>query len=90
MGVKVDGGEGYQVNLGGGADGDQGIARELFAAMKYADVQPALHRLFAGYSAERRAEESFLAFARRHSVDDLRALCAPPTALLLPTGTELA
>ena len=77
MGVKVEGGEGYQVNLGGGADGDQGIARELFAAMKYPEVQPTLHRLFAGYTAQRETDESFLQFARRHSIDDLRALCAP-------------
>ena len=77
MGVKVEGGEGYQVNLGGGADGDQGIARELFAAMKYPEVQPTLHRLFAGYAAQRDIDESFLQFARRHSIDDLRVLCAP-------------
>ncbi len=80
MGVKVDGEEGYQVNLGGGADGDQGIARELFPAMKYTDVKPALHRLFAHFDAAHRPDESFLEFARRHSVDDLRAMCAAELA----------
>ncbi len=78
MGVKVEGEEGYQVNLGGGADNDQGIARELFAAMKYSEVKPALHRLFAGFTTTREADESFLTFARRHSLEDLRALCAAP------------
>lgn len=77
MGVKVDGEEGYQVNLGGGADADQGIARELFAAMKYTDVQPMLHQLFRGFERTRGAEEDFLAFTRRHSLEELRSLCAP-------------
>ena len=77
MGVKVEGEEGYQVNLGGGADGEQGIARELFAAMKYTEVQPTLHRLFHSFEQTRAGEESFLSFTRRHSIDDLRALCGP-------------
>ena len=76
MGVKVDGGEGYQVNLGGGADTDQGIARELFPAMKYSEVKPALHSLLAGYERTRHVDESFLTFARRHSIDELRSLCS--------------
>jgi len=76
MGVKVGGEEGYQVNLGGGADNDQGLARELFPAMKYSDVKPALHSLFASFVATRRDDESFLQFARRHSVEQLRAMCA--------------
>ncbi len=79
MGVKVEGEEGYQVNLGGGADGDQGIARELFAAMKYTDVQPALHRLFQSFHNGREDGESFLQFSRRNSLDDLRAMCTAPT-----------
>ena len=79
MGVKVEGGEGYQVNLGGGADGDQGIARELFAAMKYTDVEPTLHRLFTSFDQSRASDESFLAFSRRHSVEELRAMCTERT-----------
>ena len=75
MGVKVAGEPGYQVNLGGGADHDQGLARELFAAMKWTEVQPAMHRLMAAFQATRNDEETFLAFSRRHSVDDLRTLC---------------
>ncbi|MGI4829559.1 MAG: NirA family protein [Janthinobacterium lividum] len=78
MGVKVEGQEGYQVNLGGGADHDQGIARELFAAMKYTEVAPVLHRLFAGFERSKMSDESFLQFSRRHSVDELRAMCTEP------------
>ena len=75
LGVKVQGEEGYQVSLGGGADNDQGLSRELFPAMKYPDVKLALHRLFASFQDLRRPDESFLEFARRHSVDELRAMC---------------
>ncbi len=75
MGVKVDGEEGYQVNLGGGADTDQGIARELFPAMRYTEVSPVLHRLFSRFATARQEHESFLDFTRRHSVDDLRTMC---------------
>ena len=76
MGVKVGGEEGYQVNLGGGADNEQGLARELFAALPYPEVQPRLHRIFASFSQTRAPDESFLQFTRRHSMDDLRAMSA--------------
>ena len=75
MGVKVAGKAGYQVNLGGGADNDQAIARELFPAMPYGDVVAALHQLLAVYAATRVAGEPFQTFARRHSVEELRSMC---------------
>ena len=77
MGVKVDGGEGYQVNLGGGSDNEQGLARELFPAMPYSDVLPALQNLFGVFQSQRSEGESFLGFARRHALEDLRAMCRP-------------
>ena len=76
MGVKVGGEEGYQVNLGGGADNDEGLARELFPAMRYSEVKPALHQLFGCYEQQRMSGETFLQFSRRHRVDELRAMCA--------------
>ena len=76
MGVKVEGEEGYQVSLGGGADNEQGLARELFPAMKYTEVKPTLHRLFASFDAQHQPGESFLVFSRRHTVDELRSMCA--------------
>ena len=75
MGVKIGGEEGYQVNVGGGADGDHGIARELFPAMKYAEVAGALDGLLRGFTAGRTGAESLLEFTRRHGVDELRAMC---------------
>jgi ferredoxin-nitrite reductase len=74
MGVKVGGEEGYQVNLGGGSDQDQGLARELFPAVRFADLPPLMERLFAVFAERKAAEnETFLAFTRRHSIEDLRA-----------------
>jgi ferredoxin-nitrite reductase len=75
MGVKVAGEEGYQVNLGGGSDQDQGVAREMFPGMKYAEVVLAMHRLFTRFNTERGESESFLEFTRRHTVEQLRAMC---------------
>ena len=80
MGVKVGGEEGYQVILGGGADGDQAIGRELLAAVKFDDLQPKLEGLFAAYVAGRHEAETFLAFTRRHAIEALREFaCAGET-----------
>lgn len=76
MGIKIAGEPGYQVNLGGGADQDQGLARELFPAMRYTELKPALHMLFEHFERTRSADESFLDFSRRHDVEELRAMCA--------------
>ena len=74
MGTRVEGEEGYQVSLGGGSDSDQGLARELIAAIKFQDLPPVMERLFAAFSSERVAgDETFLAFTRRHSIDQLRS-----------------
>lgn len=75
LGMKVGGEEGYQVSVGGGADNDQGLARELFPAMRYGDVKTALHRLFASFQQLSCPDESFLEFAKRHSIGQLRAMC---------------
>ena len=44
MGVKVSGEEGYQVFIGGGADNDQGLARELIPAIRFTDLPARLRR----------------------------------------------
>jgi ferredoxin-nitrite reductase len=76
MGVKVGGEEGYQVVLGGGSDQDQGLARELISAIRFADLPPVMDRLFAAFTATERPEGSFLEFTRRHSIAELKAFCA--------------
>ena len=75
MGVKVSGEEGYQVNLGGGADNDQAIARELFPAMRYEEVKVVLHHLFSAYAESNAPQETFLDFCGRHTIEELRAMC---------------
>jgi ferredoxin-nitrite reductase len=72
MGVKVAGEEGYQVVLGGGADNDQAIARELIPAIQFTDLQPKLESLFTAYTAQRAPEETFLDFTRRHPIAQLQ------------------
>jgi ferredoxin-nitrite reductase len=76
MGLKVGGEEGYQVVIGGGSDRDQGIARELIPAIKFSDLPPVMEQLFHSYNTRRSTEESFLDFARRHSITELQSFCA--------------
>jgi ferredoxin-nitrite reductase len=77
MGVKVGGEEGYQVLIGGGADQDQGLARELIPSIRFADLPPKLEQLFVTFAGRREASESFLQFTRRHSLAELRQFCNP-------------
>lgn len=76
LGTKVMGAEGYQVVIGGGADMEQGLARELVSSIGFSELPQLLERLFEAYVDRRRHEESFLDFSRRHSIDELRALMA--------------
>jgi ferredoxin-nitrite reductase len=73
LGTKVAGAEGYQVSIGGGADLDQGLARELVSSVTYADLPPLLERLFAAYTERCNPDESFLQFSRRHTIDELKS-----------------
>lgn len=72
LGVKVGGEEGYQVSVGGGTDERQGLARELIPAIRFADLPPVMEKLFRTFEAKRRAGESFLEYARRHDIEDLK------------------
>jgi ferredoxin-nitrite reductase len=76
MGVRTGGEEGYQVVLGGGSDCDEGIARELIPAIRFSELPPVMEQLFEAYTTQRREEESFLDFTRRHSITELRSFCA--------------
>ena len=74
LGTKVNGEEGYQVSLGGGSDQDQGLARELIPAIRFTDLVPKLDNLFHAFEVHRGGEqETFLAFTRRHSIEELHA-----------------
>ena len=75
LGTKVAGEEGYQVLLGGGSDQNQGLARELIAAIPFHKLPPVMERLFSAYTECRKDDETFLNFSRRHSVAELKSLC---------------
>lgn len=79
LGTKVSGEEAYQVSLGGGSDQDQGLARELVPALRFSELPPVMNRLFLAYEANRAApDETFLAFTRRHSIEQLRTFAGVP------------
>jgi ferredoxin-nitrite reductase len=75
MGVKVSGEEGYQVLIGGGADQDQGLARELIPVIRFTELPAKMESLFATYTQRRKPDESFLTFTRRHSIAELQSFC---------------
>ena len=81
-GTKVEAGEemveGYHLVVGGGWGLDRAVGRKLADALPYDDVPPAVERLLRHYM-DTRADpgESFAAFARRQTVDDLRGGGAP-------------
>ncbi len=83
MGTKVEGEEGYVVSLGGGTDGDQGIAREFLPAIKYADLPPVMERLLGAFDTSRASRSR-----------DPSRLHAPPvdrrTAQLRPGGGPMS
>jgi ferredoxin-nitrite reductase len=67
--------EGYHVHVGGGFGPDAAIARELYRNVKATDAPCTIERMLKGYLAHRAApEETFLAFARRHEVEALKAM----------------
>jgi ferredoxin-nitrite reductase len=76
LGMKVGGTEGYQVVIGGGSDGDKGLARELIPAIAYSELPSAMERLFSAYTGHCCSNESFVDFSRRHSIAELQSFCA--------------
>ena len=77
LGIKVgdDMVEGYTIFVGGGAESDRRLAREIYANLPMADVPTQLERMLAAYLALRRnAAETFYAFTARHSVEELKRL----------------
>ena len=74
LGMKVNGEEGYQVLIGGGSDEHQGLGRELISAISFANLQPAMEQLLRVYIEQRRENESFLDYTRRHDIEQLKEL----------------
>jgi ferredoxin-nitrite reductase len=80
LGAKVSGEEGYQVFIGGGADGDQALAKELIPASRFEDLVPKLEGLFRAYTDRREMDETFLHFMRRHDIATLQSFCSEENA----------
>ncbi|MDV7142129.1 NirA family protein [Tropicimonas sp. TH_r6] len=75
-----DGGEGYMIVVGGGSDGDQGLARPLCGPVAADAVPELLEHVMAEYLRLRAPGQSFLDFTRSLDDDALRALLPPAAA----------
>ena len=69
-----DGGEGYNIFVGGGTDQDQGLARHLHGPINASDLPQWGEKIIHNYLKEREQGESFLTFTRRHQESDLQAI----------------
>lgn len=75
VGSKLpDGADGYHLVLGGGMDQEQGIARELFRGVRATEVNALSERILTTYEAQKQRGESFVTWARRHSVKELQEI----------------
>jgi ferredoxin-nitrite reductase len=74
--VETDGGsvEGYHVYVGGGADQDQGLAREYAKAVTFADLPRLIEQLLTAHLDQRGGGDTFAAFVRRHTVAELQTM----------------
>ena len=73
LGAKqADGSEAYHVVLGGGMDHEQGVAREVFRAVRATEVNALVERFLTTYEAQKSSGETFVQWARRHSVKELQ------------------
>jgi ferredoxin-nitrite reductase len=71
--------EGYHVYLGGGFADRRELAREVLRDVPADALPTTLERLLAAYMAHRASpSETFQSFAKRHSVEALRAFAAEP------------
>jgi ferredoxin-nitrite reductase len=67
--------EGYHVLVGGGFGPSAALGRELYRDVKAEDAPQTVERILKAYLRNRAArEESFIAFARRHEIDALKAM----------------
>jgi len=67
--------DGYHIHVGGGFGPDAAIGREIYRDVKAEAAPRVVERMLKGYLAHRAsAEETFVAFARRHEIDTLKAM----------------
>jgi ferredoxin-nitrite reductase len=69
--------EGYHVLIGGGFGPHAALGREIYRDVKAEDAPRTIERMLKAYLAHRASnDESFIAFARRHEIDALKAMTA--------------
>ena len=67
--------EGYHILIGGGFGPQAAIGRELFRDVTADDAPATVARILKAYLVHRAGpDESFLAFARRHEIEEFRAM----------------
>jgi ferredoxin-nitrite reductase len=67
--------EGYHISIGGGFGPDAALGRELYRDVVAEDAPRTIERILKAYLAHRASSaETFIAFARRHELDALKAM----------------
>ena len=69
-----DGAEGYHMVVGGGMDHEKGIAREIFRGLRATEINATVEKLLDVYRTGKTSGESFVQWAKRHSVKQLQEL----------------
>ena len=78
---ESDPGEGYHILIGGGFGPHAELGREIYRDVKAQDAPKTVEGLLKAYLAHRASrEETFIAFARRHEIDALKAMAAQEAA----------
>src|SRR6202453_4347741 len=81
VGTDDDTVEGYHVYAGGGFGPDADIGQEVYRDVKAEDAPKTVEKLLKAYVANRAsAEETFLAFSRRHDGESLRKMADAETS----------
>lgn len=75
--AAADGSEGYNIFLGGGSDTDQGLARYLIGPVAATEICELIEHVVGTYLSLREGTESFLAFTRRHTEEELQQKLLP-------------
>ena len=69
--------EGYHIYVGGGFGPHAALGREIYRDVKAQDAPRVIERMLKGYLGHRASrDETFLAFSRRHEVENLKSIFA--------------
>jgi ferredoxin-nitrite reductase len=69
--------EGYHIYVGGGFGPHAALGREIYRDVKAQDAPRLIERMLKGYLGNRASRgETFLAFSRRHEVENLKSIFA--------------